>query len=176
MAVLYQWDCLLERNGGSFPSNFSDGAQQHLLGATSQQKECHNQRVHDTPRTVDEVVYIRDHGMKGRHKIQDLWSSVVYQVVKALVGEGAAYTVAPVDDLHQFRVRVWDLLEDDSFGGSEVFLLVPESTLSTVSQALCSIGPSMTVPLGARCILGPEPTSPIQLVPSVFLLCAVLLV
>lgn len=61
----------------------------------------HDQLVRDAPLPVGQLVYLRDRSARGRHKIQDLWSSVVHQVVKAPVGEGAFYTVAPVNDLHQ---------------------------------------------------------------------------
>lgn len=44
-------------------------------------------------------MYLRNVGVKGRHKIQDLWSSVVYQVLKAPKEKGVVYTIAPVNDL-----------------------------------------------------------------------------
>lgn len=44
------------------------------------------------------MVYLRDHGVRGRHKIQDLWSSTVYQVVKAPPVGGSVYTIAPEHD------------------------------------------------------------------------------
>ena len=76
-----------------------EGARGRLLAAAGRRKERHDQQVRDAPLSVGQRVYVRDHSGRGRQKIQDLWSSVVYQVVRAPVGEGAVYTVAPVNDL-----------------------------------------------------------------------------
>ena len=80
-----------------------DGARERVLAAAGRRKERHDQRVREAPLVVGQLVYLRDHSIRGRQKIQDLWSSVVYQVVKAPVGEGAVYTVAPVSALHKVR-------------------------------------------------------------------------
>ncbi|KAL0181838.1 hypothetical protein M9458_024244, partial [Cirrhinus mrigala] len=62
-------------------------------------KALHNQNVKDQPLVEGQLVYLRDYGVRGRHKIQDLWSPVVYQVVRAPKEDGVVYTIAPVDDL-----------------------------------------------------------------------------
>lgn len=36
---------------------------------------------------------------------------VVFQVVKALIGEGVVYTVAPVDDVHQVKNVHWEMMK-----------------------------------------------------------------
>lgn len=56
-------------------------------------------------------MYLRNHGVRGRHKIQDIWSSVVHQVVRAPTGEGVVYTVAPVDDPDRTRNVHRDMLK-----------------------------------------------------------------
>lgn len=78
-----------------------EGAHDRLLAAAGRRKERHDQRVHDAPLQVGQLVYLRDHSARGRHKISDIWSSVVYQVLRAPRGEGAVYTIAPVDDLEK---------------------------------------------------------------------------
>lgn len=44
------------------------------------------------------MVYLRDYGIRGRHKIQDLWSPVVYKVVEAPRSGGAVYSIAPIHE------------------------------------------------------------------------------
>lgn len=36
---------------------------------------------------------------------------VVFQVVKALIGEGVVYTVSPVDDVHQVKNVHWEMMK-----------------------------------------------------------------
>lgn len=74
-------------------------AHARLSLAAGRRKECHDQWVHPVPLKVGQLVYLRDHSVRGRHKLQDLWSSVVYQVVRAPQGEGAVYTIASVGNL-----------------------------------------------------------------------------
>lgn len=88
-----------------------EGAHGRLLAAAGRRKERHDQRVRDAPLPVGQLVYLRDHGVRGRHKIQDLWNSMVHQVVRAPAGEGAVYTVAPVDDLDRTRKVHRDMLK-----------------------------------------------------------------
>lgn len=56
------------------------------------------------PLQIGQLVYVRD------HKIHDVWSSLVHQVVKA-PGQGAVYTIAPVEALHQVRTVHHDMLK-----------------------------------------------------------------
>lgn len=88
-----------------------EGAHGRLLAAAGRRKERHDQRVRDAPLPVGQLVYLRDHGVRGRHKIQDLWNSMVHQVVRAPADEGAVYTVAPVDDLDRTRKVHRDMLK-----------------------------------------------------------------
>uniref|UniRef100_A0A667YA11 Integrase catalytic domain-containing protein n=1 Tax=Myripristis murdjan TaxID=586833 RepID=A0A667YA11_9TELE len=78
-------------------------ARERLLVAAERRKERHDQGVRDAPLQVGQLVYLRDHSARGRHKIQDIWSSVVYQVLRAPSGGGPVYTIAPVDDLQKTR-------------------------------------------------------------------------
>ena len=75
-----------------------EGARERLRAAASLRKERHDKAVKDAPLQEGQYVLLRDHGVKGRNKIQDLWSSEIYQVVKAPNG-GPVYTIAPCHDL-----------------------------------------------------------------------------
>ncbi|XP_041916526.1 uncharacterized protein LOC121680987 [Alosa sapidissima] len=74
-------------------------AQERLNAAAVCRKEHHDRGVKEARLIVGQQVFLREHGIRGRQKIQDLWSPTVYQVLRAPVGEGAVYTIAPVDDL-----------------------------------------------------------------------------
>jgi hypothetical protein len=80
-----------------------EGAQQRLVAAAGRRKERHDQRVHEAPLQMGQLVYLRDHSARGRHKIQDLWSPVVHQVLTVPMGQGSVYTITPVDTLHKTR-------------------------------------------------------------------------
>nr|XP_055023114.1 uncharacterized protein LOC129413452 [Misgurnus anguillicaudatus] len=76
-----------------------EGARERLETAANKRKVKYDQCVPDAPLQEGQLVYLRHCGHKGRHKIQDIWSPVVYQVVRAPTGGGAAYSIAPVEDL-----------------------------------------------------------------------------
>lgn len=78
-------------------------AQERLLAAAERRKERHDLNVRPSALQVGQLVYLRDHSARGRHKIQDVWSSVLYQVLKAPLHDGPVYTIAPVDDLQRAR-------------------------------------------------------------------------
>lgn len=74
-----------------------------LQAAADYRKSQHDQHVRDLPLKEGQLAYLRDHSMRGRHKIQDLWSPIVYQVVRAPKEGGVVYTIAPVEDLDKVR-------------------------------------------------------------------------
>lgn len=80
-----------------------EGARERLQAAAQNRKAKFDQRVREQPLTEGQLVYLREHGFSGRHKIQDLWSSIKYQVVRAPREGGSVYTVAPVHDLGKLR-------------------------------------------------------------------------
>ncbi|XP_039511286.1 uncharacterized protein LOC120466751 [Pimephales promelas] len=80
-----------------------EGAQEHLKVAADRRRKQHDLHVRDAPLGEGQLVYLRDYGARGRHKIQDLWSPVVYQVVGAPQAGGSVYTIAPVDDLDRVK-------------------------------------------------------------------------
>ncbi|KAJ8404637.1 hypothetical protein AAFF_G00335000 [Aldrovandia affinis] len=69
-----------------------DGARVRLKVAA----ECRKERQ-------DQLVYLRDHSVRSRNKIQDLWSSTVHKILKAPQQGGPVYTIAPVDALEQVK-------------------------------------------------------------------------
>ena len=79
-----------------------DGARERLKVAAERRRN-HDNHVQDDPLKVGQLVWLRDHSARGRHKIQDLWGPVVYRVVKAPREGGPVYTIAPMDD--QTKVR-----------------------------------------------------------------------
>ena len=51
------------------------------------------------------LVYLQDHVIRGCRKIQDVWTSTTFQVVRAPEPGGVVYSIAPVHDLTQ----VWSV-------------------------------------------------------------------
>lgn len=80
-----------------------DGACEWLEAAADHRKRQHDQHVRDLPLSEGQLVYLRDHAVRGRHKIQDLWSSVTYQVIRSPEEGGAVYAITPVSDLSKVR-------------------------------------------------------------------------
>ncbi len=66
------------------------------------------------------MVYLCECGIRGHHKIQDLYYAVVYQVVKAPKDGGALYTLAPIDELGRVRHVRRSLLKTRIRRGSPV--------------------------------------------------------
>lgn len=80
-----------------------DSAKERLAAAASRRKEYHDRGVKEDLLAEGQQVYLRNHGLKGRHKIHDLWDSTVYQVLRAPQSGGAVYTVAPLENLSKVR-------------------------------------------------------------------------
>nr|XP_054604787.1 uncharacterized protein LOC129165521 [Nothobranchius furzeri] len=74
-----------------------------MAAAAQRRKTYHDQRVKSSPLAEGQQVLLRQHGIKGRHKIHDLWSPVIHLVVKAPKEGSPVYGVAPVED--QTKVR-----------------------------------------------------------------------
>ncbi|KAK9519951.1 hypothetical protein VZT92_022642 [Zoarces viviparus] len=53
-----------------------EGAAKHLEATAAQREKHYDQHVRDIPLQEGQLVYLRDVGVRGRHKIQDIWSSV----------------------------------------------------------------------------------------------------
>ncbi|KAL4004410.1 P2Y purinoceptor 4 [Sarotherodon galilaeus] len=155
------------------PGEVQDWVAEHQASSgtvvADRRKERHDQRVHPVPLKVGQLVYLRDHSARGRHKIQDLWSSVVYQVLRAPQENGAVYTIAPVGDLEKVRHVHRDMLkaqvslgpptpgpqvppppvpadsELTSLSDDELWLLVPEVSSHPVAPA-ASLSDASRVP------------------------------
>lgn len=77
------------------------GARERLHAAALRRKERHDQKGQSDPLEVGQLVYIKDHSVRGRNKIQDAWSPTVHQVLRAPSPGGVVYSVAPVHDLNR---------------------------------------------------------------------------
>lgn len=80
-----------------------DGARERLATAAAYRKQRHDKHVHDLPLMEGQSVYVRDLGVRGRHKIHDLWTPIVHTVLKAPCDGGAVYTIAPAEDLSKVK-------------------------------------------------------------------------
>ena len=80
-----------------------DCARGRLENAARRRKEKHDQRALSEPLEIGQRVYLQDRGVRGRNKIQDVWSSTTYQVVRAPAPGGVVYSIAPVHDLSRVR-------------------------------------------------------------------------
>ncbi|XP_068607149.1 uncharacterized protein [Brachionichthys hirsutus] len=148
-----------------------EGARERLVAAAARRKGRHDLKVRDAPLAVGQLVYLRDHSARGRHKIRDLWGPVVHQVVKPPFGEGTVYTVAPRDDLHKTKTVHRQVLkpvvqpeatttplatpsppaleELDEDSDRDIFLVVPEfpfPQVTAVPSGACSAGPAVLAP------------------------------
>uniref|UniRef100_A0A8C1XCE3 Gypsy retrotransposon integrase-like protein 1 n=1 Tax=Cyprinus carpio TaxID=7962 RepID=A0A8C1XCE3_CYPCA len=160
-----------------------DGARDRLKVAADRRKTSFDLRVHDAPLEQGQLVYLRECGRQGRHKIQDLWSSVVYRVIEAPRVGGSVYTIAPVDDggkikrVHRSLLkvqvqgspvhipRVAHVVEpeqslQDSLDEVDLWVALPES-----SQATCVPVPfeGSVVCEGAVAINGPGPPCEVEI-------------
>lgn len=54
-------------------------------------------QVKDPSLGEGDIVYVRNHGMKGRNKIQDVWDPTSYRVVQCPPERGFFYSITPAD-------------------------------------------------------------------------------
>lgn len=80
-----------------------EGAREQLGAAADRRKARHDLQVREAPLKEGQVVYLRNYSVRGRHKIHNLCSSVVYQILKAPKEGGVVYTIAPTTDLHKVK-------------------------------------------------------------------------
>lgn len=80
-----------------------EGVRERLQVAADSRKARHDAQVCDAPLEEGQQVYLRDLTVRGRHKIHDLWSPVVYQVMKAPPDGGSVYAIAPVRHSQQVK-------------------------------------------------------------------------
>ncbi|KAL7870652.1 hypothetical protein SRHO_G00081490 [Serrasalmus rhombeus] len=154
-----------------------EGARERLLVAAGRRKERYDQRIRDVPLHEGQLVYLRDHSARGRHKIQDVWSSVVHQVLRAPSGEGAVYMVAPINDLCKVKHVHRNMLNPqiqkgvpttlsraspppvpmaaaDTSGDGDLWLLVSETIPPVVTVPSSSAGLYTVSPVGGEQVLG----------------------
>lgn len=79
------------------------GAKGRMEAAAAQRKARHDRKGQCDPLEVGQLVYVRDHTVRGRNKIQDAWSPAIHQVLRAPPPGGVVYSIAPRHDLDKTR-------------------------------------------------------------------------
>ncbi len=142
------------------------GAQGWLKVMAEKRKVKHDQCVCDIPLVEGQLVYLWNCGNRGRHKIQDLWSSVVYQVVRVPPAGGAVYSLAPVDDLSKVKSVHHSLLkgriQKSSVSGASVQELV-EAPEAVVPEEEEEVDLACVIPAGGQVV--PSVVSEVVVVP-----------
>lgn len=72
-----------------------DHVRQQLHAKAEKRNQKHNQQVMDPGLEEGQLVYLRNHQVRGRNKIQDPWHPCLYRVVKRPQDQGAVYTIVP---------------------------------------------------------------------------------
>lgn len=123
-----------------------DGARDRLRVAANRRKGHFDARVRNAPLEVNQLVYLRECGLKGRQKIHDAWSSIVYKVIEAPREGCSVYAIAPVDDVTKIK-RVHRSLLKPRVQSSQARDPSRESALGTESRVAEGY-PSEEVELG----------------------------
>lgn len=76
---------------------------ERLKSAAESRKARYDLKASCPQLEVGQLVYLCDHSIRGRNKIQDAWSPVTYQVLRAPAPGGVVYTVAPMHNLGQMQ-------------------------------------------------------------------------
>jgi len=78
-------------------------ARRNLDEAAEYRQQHHKQQACDLGFREGQLVYLKDHYCQGRRKIQDIWSPVLYQMVRVPTEPGGPYTVVLVDGTGNVR-------------------------------------------------------------------------
>lgn len=113
-----------------------EGARDRLKVVADRRKVHHDQKVRDPPLQEGQLVYLRDLGVRGRHKIHDLWHPEVYRVTGVPRSDGGQYTIVSVDEPSQVK-RIHRSLLKPRIGG--------ESSVTTPSSEQRPEGPPSMV-------------------------------
>lgn len=142
------------------------GAQERLKVMAEKRKVKHDQCIHDIPLAEGRLVYLRDCGNRGHHKIQDLWSPVVYQVVRVPPAGGVVYSIVPVDDLSKVKIVHRSLLKSRiqrcSVSGAPVQELV-EAPKAVLPEEEEEVDLACVIPAGGHVV--PSVVSEVVVVP-----------
>ena len=167
-----------------------DGARERLKTAAERRKKGHDQHLRGEPLKEGQSVFLRDLSARGRHKMQDLWGSTVYSVLRAPKEGGAVYTIAPKDDQSKTKTVHRTLLKavigvespgcaaashpalldrpvSESSCDGDLLLLVPKATPLPTLPATRAIAEAQTTPQVFCHPAGLVPTEPGPLMPSV---------
>lgn len=84
---------------------------ERLLMRREYRDQRHQDQVRDPPLSEGDIVYVRNRGVKGRNKIQDVWNSTPYRVIQCPPEHGVVYSITPaaqggpVRNLHRTELR-----------------------------------------------------------------------
>lgn len=70
-----------------------------------ERKQRNNRNADETGLNIGDKVLLKDHSIKGRNKIQDIWKSRVFTVVDRPDAEGNVYTVESEEDAEGFKMK-----------------------------------------------------------------------
>ena len=73
-----------------------------MLDHADQRKALHDQQARELPLATGELVYLRNHGVRGRNNIQDAWKATPYRVVSRQ-GANDVYVAEPADGFAEPR-------------------------------------------------------------------------
>lgn len=85
---------------------------QRLTARRHQRDQRYLAQVNDPGLEEGDLVYTRNHAVKGRNKTQDAWDSTLYQVVRQPHEQGVVYSIAPVGQegpvrqVHRTELRI----------------------------------------------------------------------
>ena len=83
-------------------SEAHERAYAHMVDHADQRKALHDQRARELPLAARERVCLRNHGVRGRNKIQDAWETTPYRVVSRQ-GASDVYIREPADGFGEPR-------------------------------------------------------------------------
>lgn len=167
-----------------------DGARERLKTAAERRKNVHDQHLRGEPLKEGQLVFLCDFSARGRHKMQDLWGSTVYSILRVPKEGGAVYTIAPKDDqsntknVHRTPLKAVIGVEppgcaaashpappdrpvSESSGDGDLLLLVPEAAPLSTLPATRAIAEAQTTPQVPRHLADLVPTEPGPSMPSV---------
>uniref|UniRef100_A0A3B3H3G3 Gypsy retrotransposon integrase-like protein 1 n=1 Tax=Oryzias latipes TaxID=8090 RepID=A0A3B3H3G3_ORYLA len=102
-----------------------DVAKDRLAEAAARRKRNHDKHVQEAPLDEGQLVLLRDYSVRGRRKIQDLWSSTICKVLKTPGAGQVVYTIAPQHDPSKIKRVHRTLLK--AFLGAQRQIFLPRS-------------------------------------------------
>ena len=114
-----------------------DHVRQQLGTQAEKRNQKHNQQVTDPGLEEGDLVYVRNHQVRGRNKIQDLWHPCLHRVVQRPQGQGTVYAITPAHQEGPIRrVHRAELRRAPQREALEVPLLRPRHEVADVAPTI----------------------------------------